>query len=234
MSNWMDYPRALLAAFALFLIFGLLSSHSPTESAQAVQADTPEVTISPIPASPAGARYRVEASQSRFIVHAYVGGLLSFAGHNHTIAIRDFTGEAQLTYGTVEPASLQLRIQADSLAVADKVSESDRQKIQGTMRDEVLETAKYPEIVFNSTNVTATKIDEGKYQARISGDLTLHGVTRNVMINAQLEFGENNLRARGDFPLRQANYNIKPVSVAGGTIKVKDELKFSFDIVAHQ
>ncbi len=234
MSNWRDYPRALLAAFALFLIFGLLSSHSPTESAQAVQADTPEVTISPIPASPAGARYRVEASQSRFIVHAFVGGLLSFAGHNHTIAIRDLTGEVGFTYGTVEPASLQLTIKADSLAVTDKVSESDRQKIQGTMRDEVLETAKYPEIVFNSTNVTATKIDEGKYQARISGDLTLHGVTRNVTINAQLEFGENNLRALGDFPLRQANYNIKPVSVAGGTIKVKDELKFSFDIVANQ
>ena len=108
MSNWMDYPRVLLAAFALFLIFGLLSSHSPREIAPAVQADTEEATISPIPASPAGVRYRVEASQSRFIVHAFVSGLLSFAGHNHTIAIRDFTGEAQLTYGSVEPASLQL------------------------------------------------------------------------------------------------------------------------------
>lgn len=28
-------------------------------------------------------------------------------------------------------------------------------------------------------------------------------------------------------------YGIKPVSAAGGTIKVKDEVKLTFDIVAH-
>lgn len=40
------------------------------------------------------------------------------------------------------------------------------------------------------------------------------------------------LRAHGEFPLRQTEYGIKPVSAAGGTIKLKDELKFTFDIVA--
>lgn len=31
--------------------------------------------------------------------------------------------------------------------------------------------------------------------------------------------------------MRQSSFDIKPVSVAGGTIKVKDELKFSFAIL---
>lgn len=180
-----------------------------------------------------GARYRIDASQSRFIVRAFAGGFLSALAHDHTIAIREFTGEAAFTYGTVEPASLQMTIQAGSLAVIDKISESDRQKIQGTMRDEVLEVSKYPEIVFKSTGVSATKTGEGQYQARVSGELTLHGVTRPLNVNAQLEFGNRVLRAKGAFTLKQTSFDIKPVSIAGGTIKVKDELKFTFDIVAH-
>ena len=32
--------------------------------------------------------------------------------------------------------------------------------------------------------------------------------------------------------LKQTDYKIKLVSVAGGTLKLKDELKFSFDIAA--
>src|SRR5262249_500065 len=121
-----------------------------------------------IVAVPESGRYKIDASQSRFIVRAFAGGFLSALAHDHTIAIRHFTGEAAFTYGTVEPASLQMTIQASSIAVIDKISESDRQKIQGTMRDEVLEVSKYPEVIFKSTGVTATRTGEGQYQARIS------------------------------------------------------------------
>jgi hypothetical protein len=62
--------------------------------------------------------------------------------------------------------------------------------------------------------------------------LSLHGVTREHAINAQLSVSGNSLRARGEFSLRQTDYRIKPVSVAGGTLKMKDELRFSFDIAA--
>jgi len=179
------------------------------------------------------ARYRIDAGQSRFIVRAFAGGFLSAFAHDHTIAIRDFAGHADFTYGTVEPASLEMTIKAASLEVTDKVSTSDRQKIEGTMRDEVLEIAKYPDISFKSTSVGASRTGEGQFQARISGELTLHGVTRPVAMTAQLEFGDKTLRAKGGFAIKQSNFSIKPVSVAGGTIKVKDELKFTFDIVAH-
>jgi hypothetical protein len=40
------------------------------------------------------------------------------------------------------------------------------------------------------------------------------------------------LRASGDFILKQSDYGIKPVIVAGGALKLKDELKFSFEMVA--
>jgi polyisoprenoid-binding protein YceI len=180
-----------------------------------------------------GARYRIDPSQSRFIVRAFAGGFLSAFAHDHTISIRDFEGEADFTYGTVEPASLRMTIKAGSLAVTDKVSDKDRQKIESTMRDEVLEVSKYPEIAFKSSSVSASKTAEGQYQARITGEITLHGASRPLTITAQLEFADKILRAKGAFALKQSVFGIKPVSVAGGTIKVKDELKFTFEIVAH-
>jgi polyisoprenoid-binding protein YceI len=184
-------------------------------------------------AATSGARYQIDASQSRFIVRAFAGGFLSAFAHDHNISIREFEGEVDFTYGTVEPASLRMVIKAGSLAVTDKVSDQDRQKIEGTMRDEVLEISKYPEIVFKSSSVNATKTAEGQYQARITGEITLHGVSRPLSITAQLEFADKILRAKGAFTLKQSVFGIKPVSVAGGTIKVKDELKFTFEIVAH-
>jgi hypothetical protein len=38
------------------------------------------------------------------------------------------------------------------------------------------------------------------------------------------------LRAKGEYQLRQTDFKIKPVSVAGGTLKIKNELKCSFDV----
>lgn len=185
--------------------------------------------------APSEARYRIDAGQSRFTVRALVGGLLSsVAGHDHTIEIRDFSGTAVFTYGSVTPASLQFTVKADSLAVADKVSESDRNKIQTTMRNEVLDVGNHPEITFKSTDINATRVEEGKYQAKITGDLTLHGTTRAITIPALVTFYATSLQAEGQFTLRQTAYGIKPVSVAGGTVKVKDELKFSFNIVANR
>jgi polyisoprenoid-binding protein YceI len=166
------------------------------------------------------------------MVKAFAGGVFSALAHDHNIAIHEFSGEAQFTFGTVEPASLQLKIRSGSLAVTDKVSASDRQKIEASMRDEVLEAGKYPEIVFKSTSVSAFRTGEGQYQARITGELTLHGATRPLTITAQLGFGDSVLRASGGFSLKQSSFGIKPASVAGGTVRVKDELKFTFEIVA--
>jgi len=175
-------------------------------------------------------RYRIDAGQSNFMVHASVAGLLSGFGHNHNIAIKDISGETQFTDGTVAPASLHLKIRAESLTVTDKVSDSDRQTIEKTMREQVLETGKYSEITFNSTKIEATKTPDGLYQARIWGDLTLHGVTHNILINSQLTFDNKSVRASGEFSLKMTEYSIKPPSVAGGTIKVRDTLKFTFNI----
>ena len=218
-----------LIALAVFVGFGVSSN----KSARIIRNNSVNSVRASRLSSPDVRRYQIDAGESHFMVHAFVGGLLSGFGHNHNIAIQGISGEAQFTDGTVAPASLHMKIRADSLSVTDKVSTNDRQTIEKTMRDEVLETAKYPEIAFKSTKIEAMKTADGQYQAKIWGDLTLHGVNHPVLITPQLTFDNKSLRARGEFSLKMTEYSIKPPSVAGGTIKVKDTLKFTFDILAH-
>lgn len=178
--------------------------------------------------------YRIDAKRSRFTVRAFAGGMLSALGHSPTIAIREVEGTAKFLPDKLDVASLRISIKADSLSVTDDVSEKDREEIERQMREDVLETEKYPEIIFESTSVNGEKIFAAQYRVSINGKLTLHGVTRDCVVPGQVIASEDSLRSNGEFTLRQTDYRIKLVSAAGGTIKLKDELKFSFDIVARR
>jgi len=189
--------------------------------------------VGPVPAPPEVRHYSIDAGQSEFMVHASVGGLLSTFGHNHNIAIKDVSGQTEFTDVTVTPASLRMKIRADSLKITDKVSDSDRETIETSMREHVLETSKYPDIIFKSTTIEVIKNSDTQFQGNIWGDLTLHGVTHNIFIKTQLTFEQKAVRARGEFSLKMTDYSIKPPTVAGGTITVKDTLKFNFNILSH-
>ena len=179
-------------------------------------------------------RFRIAASRSRFTVEGFAEGMLSMFGHNPVIAICGFGGDVRCNPETLEAGSLLMLVQADSLAVVNKVSDKDRTEMERGMREDVLEIARYPEVVFMSTKIAANRTSAGNFQARINGNLSLHGITHDQQINAQVTLNETSLRAQGEFPLKQSDYRIKPVSAAGGTLKMKDELKLSFDIVAER
>jgi Uncharacterized conserved protein len=180
-------------------------------------------------------RYRLLASESLFTVQAFAEGLFSAFGHDPVIVIRDFTGEVECATETLDACSMRMTVKTESLAASDDVKEKDRAEIDRMMHADVLETEHYPEIVFESTSVIAQRLGEGRYRARVIGDLTLHGVTqKNLWIQAEVTKSVDRLRAQGQFALKQTDYQIKPVKVAGGTLKVKNELKFSFDITAEK
>jgi polyisoprenoid-binding protein YceI len=175
--------------------------------------------------------YRFDPEKSRFTVQAFAGGLLSVFAHNPTIAIRDFTGTIRFNPETLADVSLEMVIRANSLEVAGDVNPRDRPEIERTMQSEVLESAAYPEIRFRSTATTADRIAANWYRLRVKGELSLRGVTRPHEVDVQLRIGESEVRLSGAFTLLQSVFGIKRVSGVGGTITLKDELKFAFDIL---
>lgn len=216
----------VLTLFLCLLVLGV----STLGTRSSVLMPEAKVATAGVPA----VRYRLDAAQSSFMVRAFAGGLLWFKGHDHFIAVRDFSGEAQLTPGAVNPASLDITVRADSLVETREVfTEQQKQIINKELREIVLETAKYPEITFKSTEVTGG-LSGGQFEAKIGGNLTLHGVTRRIVIPAQVTLSGDTLRARGEFTVNRGDYNVKATSALHGTIRVRDKLKFTFDIVARQ
>ena len=217
----MCLPKRLVFALAVVVVLGVAP---PPVASESVSADAP----------PAVMRYRIDAARSKFMVRAFAGGPLWFKGHDHFVAVRDFSGEATLTPTSVNPASLTLRVRADSLAeTRDLFTEPQKQIINKELSEIVLETDKYPEITYRSTDVTG-KLTGGVYRVEIRGDLTLHGVTHRLLIPAEVTADGAELRARGEFEIKRGDYNVKATSAFHGTVRVRDKLKFTFDIVARQ
>ena len=179
-------------------------------------------------------RYVVDPKLSRFTVQAFSGGMLSVLGHDPTFVARDFDGEVSFDPDAPNEATLAMTMRAASLELIDDVSDRDRETILRTMHDDVLESAKYPEIAYRCPKASTRGPDAAKREVLLDGDLTLHGVTRHQPISAKLSATGPTLRAVGEFTVRQSDYGIKQVRIAGSMLKVKDELRCSFDIVARR
>jgi polyisoprenoid-binding protein YceI len=189
----------------------------------------------PIPANFATQRYRLDSSQSKFIAHAVRGGLLWFKGHDHLVAVREFTGEAQMTPESITPASLEITAKTKSMVETSSVfTEPQKKIIDKELREIVLLPDQYPNIVFRSTNVTGKAIGNSQYDLKIIGDLTLHGVTRQITIPTKVTVTGNDLRAHGEFSINRSDFKVKATSAVHGLIRVRDQVRFEFDIVGHR
>ena len=171
-----------------------------------------------------GEKRAIDVQRSVMKVYAYKSGLFSVFAHNHEIL-------APIAAGAVEESknpSVELRVETVRMQVLDpKVSDKDRAEIQRTMLgSDVLDAARYPEIRFQSSTVETKGV--GRWTVR--GNLELHGQTRPVTFDVSSENGSY----RGSVRLKQSQFGIKPISLVGGTVKVKDEIQIEFEIVLAQ
>ena len=180
------------------------------------------------------ALFAIDQRMSRFTVQAFASGLLSAFAHHPLIAIREFSGDVRLNADAAERSSVVVRVNAASLEVSGNANDRDRPEINRAMQEEVLESDRFPEIVFISTGATVNRSGQGPFLANLSGELTLHGVTQPLSLPVNVTLTEDLLRANGTFSLKQTDYGIHLVTAVAGAVKVKDELKFSFDIAARK
>jgi polyisoprenoid-binding protein YceI len=178
--------------------------------------------------------YTIVPSESSFWVFVGKAGLFSAFAHDHEIGVKSFSGRVVVPEAGASGGSLEIEVDAPSLAVLDKKpSEEDKKKIFDSMHNEVLESAKHQKITFKSVSVSDVKQTGNEaYSFVINGDLTLRGVTKRIAVPVSATITPQQLRATGEYTLKQTDYGIKPYSAAGGTIKVKNEVVVNFNIVA--
>jgi len=178
--------------------------------------------------------FAIDKAASRFSVQAFATGLLSSFGHNPRIEIRDYTAEIQCVPETFEKALLRVTVQTVAMEVLDEMKKEDRQKLEREMYDNVLEVSRFPTATYESREIRVQKLSGELLRVQVSGDLSFHGVVQSQPLQANVTVLGTKLRISGDFSLRQSDYGIKPVSFAAGALRLKDELKFTFDLVAQR
>jgi polyisoprenoid-binding protein YceI len=174
--------------------------------------------------SPSGLRAApqpIDVKRSTVTVLVFKSGLFSAFADNHTI-------RAPLASGSISaepPFAVDATIQTADLTVLDpELSAGKRAEVQSRMLGpEVLDAKTYPRITFASTSIEPA----GTNQWRVSGRLTIHGHTQLVTVPVTHDKGAY----RGSVRIKQRDYGITPISIAGGTVKVKDELTIELEIV---
>jgi Uncharacterized conserved protein len=167
----------------------------------------------------ANAQNAIDTQRSVLTVHVFKAGMFSKFGHEHRVRAVIQSGTFDESKGTVN-----FVVDARALQVADPdVSDKDRAEIQKTMLGaKVLDSDQFHEIRFHSTELNRA----GENKWTVHGDLMLHGQTHPVNVEVEREQG----KFRGSARLRQTDFGITPVTVAGGAVKVKDEVQVEFDI----
>ncbi|MGB9434444.1 MAG: YceI family protein [Candidatus Acidiferrum sp.] len=178
--------------------------------------------------------YLIDRAVSRFSVQAFATGILSSFGHNPKIEVREYEAEIQCLAETFEKAVLRVTVQTGRMEVLDEMKKSDRQKLEEEMYEKVLDSAHFPTAIYESKEITVQKMTDSLWKIHANGTLSFHGAVQPQSVQANVTVQGEILRIAGDFSLRQSDYGIKPVSFAAGALRLKDELKFIFDLVARR
>ncbi len=133
-------------------------------------AQTPLNPASHDPATVQAGRYKVDPNHTQVTFGVSHMGFSIYRGRFSGV-----DGTLQLDPKRVAAAALDVQVPVASVSTT-----SD--KLDGELKsDQWLDAGKYPQMRFRSTRITPT----GAGQARIDGELTLHGVTRPVTLEAR-------------------------------------------------
>lgn len=160
----------------------------------------------------------IDTTHSKMTIFVYKEGIFAFAADNHQV-------NAPISSGSFDRATKAVDVKVDATKMQVQDPPSRRDKVQANMvGPDVLDVSRYPDITFHSTEIDAGGADHWT----VHGDLTLHGQTHPIVFEVVQKDAEH---FAGSATVRQTNFGITPIKIAGGTVRVKDDVKVVFDIV---
>jgi polyisoprenoid-binding protein YceI len=103
--------------------------------------------------------------------------------------------------------------------------------MQEHFNENYMESDKYPKSTFKGKITNLDKIDfkkDGTYQAMVSGDLTIHNVTRQVSTQGTVEVKGGSVTARAGFTVSPKDYGIAIPSLVEN--KIAREIEINVDV----
>jgi polyisoprenoid-binding protein YceI len=151
--------------------------------------------------------------------------------------ISNVKGQFQKTSGTVtingsDPASAKIDATIDATSIDTRVDKRDAHLKSPAF----LDVDKFPTITFKSTKVEADGADKWK----VTGDLTLHGVTKPVVLEVESSgkpiadpMGNTRAGASATTKIKRGDFGLLwNQAIEGGGVMVGDEVAISIDVEA--
>jgi polyisoprenoid-binding protein YceI len=199
-------------------------------------AQTAQLSPAPLAAPPAPGD--VDLATSRVYVFVGKTGL----GHNHAVA--GLLQAGRVVLGAADQAGMLVfdmrSFTADTvearkaLGLPGETDASTQKQVQATMTGpDVLDVTRHPTATFQIRSALSSKqqVSGRPPVYELVGSVTLHGVTREVMIPVEVDQRGEWLRLRGMFVIKQTDFGMKPSKKFGGVVGVADELRITGNIL---
>ncbi|HEV2169891.1 MAG TPA: YceI family protein [Candidatus Binatus sp.] len=151
--------------------------------------------------------------------------------------ISNVKGQFEKTSGTIaadgnDPASAKIDATIDASSINTRVEKRDMH----LKSPDFLDVAKYPTITFKSTKVEA----DGQNKWKVTGDLTLHGVTKPVVLEVESSgppihdpMGNTRAGASATTKINRSDFGLTwNKALESGGVMVGDEIAISIDVEA--
>jgi hypothetical protein len=227
-----DSSRLAAAGLLYLLLAGCVTVVQPPPPREAAPAGFPENVY--LEAASTAPVYRIDSSTSLIQIYVYREGALAKMGHDHVVASRAVRGYALLPAGLVQaradfyfPVATLSMDEPELRRSASFTSEISAEDIENTRLRmlRLLEADQHPFVQILAVRATGTPPD-----LVLGAELTLHGVTRALNLQAKLRVDDGRVSIDGETDILQTDYGITPFSVLGGALAVNDTLRVHFRI----
>lgn len=177
--------------------------------------------------------YTIDLSQSRVTATLKQEGFIARRYPTHRVEVKNFTGKIEVPERDETRIAVEVEAETKSLTNADEgMTEFERREFHNVLNNSVLESDKFPMIKFVSVSVSDARKSGETRSFTLNGDLTMRDATKRVSFPVTVTISKDQLRATGDAELKQTDFGIKPYSGKLGMIRIGDEVKIKFAIVA--
>jgi polyisoprenoid-binding protein YceI len=178
----------------------------PTKGKTQAAVSEPAAAPQQMPPAPAnGANYAFSQAGSSV---EFVGAKVT---QKHDGKIGSFRGVVQLIENDPTKSSVQVELDLDSLNV-------DEPKLAKHLKSpDFFDVAKFPKATFKSTSIKAG--GEGSATHTVTGNLDLHGVTKQVTFPARIKVNAEAVQVEAEFSINRKDFGINYPGMADDLIK---------------
>ncbi|MGD9841951.1 MAG: YceI family protein [Steroidobacteraceae bacterium] len=200
------------------------------------------VDVAAFPTDLRGAQlYQIDTEQSQLRILVHRAGTMAHLGHNHVMSSSTLSGYVWLHPSLIQRSGFDLRLPVNDFIVDSpearsaegeefplNVTDAARAATKTNMlKPEGLDGKHYPQVRLRSVTING-----GRTMPEVTFDLTIKDKARRMTIPVQLSVAAQQLRAKGEFVIKQSEFGMKPMSVMLGALQVQDLITIKFDLVA--